>query len=213
MGWAQTEKKALTETLRHSDPEGGTLCAGWDARRLLAHLVQREQDHRGALADAVARPAPGQEKHLGRLADGARSPEGYAALVDRFVAGPSRWSPMVWAADQVNLLEYVIHHEDVRRGGAAPAPPRALPEDQRRQVWKQLPFMARLKFRRSPVGVVLAVPGGTDAAVRSGTPAVTLTGEPVELALYTSGRRAAAQVQVSGPPDAVARFQTWVAQT
>ena len=69
MGGARTEKQALTETLRSADPGSGTLCAGWDVRRLLAHLVQREQDHRGALADAVARPEPGREKHLGRLAD------------------------------------------------------------------------------------------------------------------------------------------------
>jgi hypothetical protein len=48
--------------------------------------------------------------------------------------------------------------------------------------------------------------------VKSGAPAVILTGEPVELALYTSGRRAAAHVQVSGPPDAVRQFQTWIAQ-
>jgi hypothetical protein len=40
---------------------------------------------------------------------------------------------------------------------------------------------------------------------------VTLTGDPVELALYTSGRRAAAQVLVSGPPDAVQQFEGWAA--
>lgn len=210
MGWAQTEKKALADTLRGADPEAATLCRGWNTRRLLAHLVQREQEHRAALTDALRHAEPGQEKHLGRLADSARTPEGYAALVDRFEAGPSRWSPMVWAADQVNLLEYVIHHEDVRRGGPAPVAPRILPEDEQRRIWKRLPLVARLTFRRAPVGVTLALPGGPSATVKRGAPGVTLTGRPVELALWTSGRRAAAQVQVSGSPEAVRQLQGWL---
>jgi uncharacterized protein (TIGR03085 family) len=210
MGWVQTEKKALAATLRRSDPLGDTLCAGWDTRRLLAHLVQREQDHLGAALDALARPEPGRERNLGRLVAGAATPEGYTALVDRFVAGPSRWSPFTWAAEQVNLLEYVIHHEDVRRGGPAASPPRVLPAQQNRAVWKQLPLMARLRFRTAPVGVVLAVPAGARATVKGGTPAVTLSGEPVELALHLSGRRSAAHVQLGGPPETVATFRAWL---
>jgi uncharacterized protein (TIGR03085 family) len=213
MGWAQTEKKALVETLRRTDPEAPTLCAGWNTRRLLAHLVQREQDPRGTLGDALRRAEPGQEKHLGRLADGAVTPEGYAALVDRFVAGPPRWSPLSWASEQVNLLEYVIHHEDVRRGAATSPGPRVLPEHERQRLWQQLPLLARLRYRSAPVGVVLAQLSGARATVKKGADAVTLTGDPVELALYASGRRRAAHVQVAGPPEAVGRFQAWVDQT
>jgi uncharacterized protein (TIGR03085 family) len=213
MGWAQTEKKALVETLRRADPDAATLCAGWNTRRLLAHLVQREQDPRGGLGDALLRAEPGRERYLGRLADGAASPEGYAALLARFLAGPPRWSPMSWASEQLNLLEYVIHHEDVRRAGSTSPGPRVLPEHERQRIWQPLPLLARLRYRSAPVGVVLAGLGGPRATVKSGAPAVTLTGEPVELALYTSGRRSVAHVQVSGPPEAVARFQAWVEQT
>lgn len=213
MGWASTEKKALVDTLRRADADASTLCTGWSTRRLLAHLVQREQDAVGSIGDAISRPKPGQEKNLGRLADGASTPEGYAALVDRFVAGPPRWSPMSWASEQVNLVEYVVHHEDVRRGGVVAAEPRTLPPAQLKAVWKQLSLMGRLTFRRSPVPVVLAVPGGASAAVKKGDDPVVITGEPVELALYVTGRRAAAHVQVSGPPAAVASFQSWVAST
>jgi uncharacterized protein (TIGR03085 family) len=213
MGWAQTEKRALVETLRRADPEADTLCAGWNTRRLLAHLVQREQDPRGSLGDALLRAKPGQERYLGRLADRAATPEGYAALLARFVAGPPRWSPMSWASEQLNLLEYVIHHEDVRRGGPTSPGPRVLPERERQRIWQPLPLLARLRYRSAPVGVVLAQLGGARATAKSGARAVTLTGEPVELALYTSGRRSAAQVQVSGPPEAVQRFQAWVDQT
>ena len=38
---------------------------------------------------------------------------------------------------------------------------------------------------------------------------VTLTGEPVELALWISGRRDAAHVAVTGSPEAVGAFQAW----
>jgi uncharacterized protein (TIGR03085 family) len=215
MGWARTEKNALVDTLRRAAPEAGTLCEGWSTRRLLAHLVLRAQDQLAAVGDAVRRAEPGQEKYLGRLADGAQTPEGYAGLVDRFVAGPPRWSPLSWATEQVNLIEYVVHHEDVRRGGPRPAEPRALPPAQDRALWKQLPLMARLRFRRSPVPVVLARPEGATSRVGKGTEQqeepVVLTGKPVELALYVTGRRGAARVQVSGPPAAVEAFQAWVA--
>lgn len=213
MGWASTEKKALVDTLRRADPEADTLCTGWSTRRLLAHLVLREQDLLGSLGDAVTRPEPGEERYLGRLADGASTPEGYAGLVDRFVAGPPRWSPMSWASEQVNLLEYVIHHEDVRRGRSSPSEPRTLPPAQLKAIWKQVAVTARLRFRRSPVPLVLAVPGGERAAVKKGDDPVVVTGEPVELALYASGRRAAARVEVFGPPAAVASYESWVAST
>jgi len=211
MGWARTEKKALVETLRRTDPDAPTLCEGWDAKRLVAHLVQREQDLVGTLGDVVGRAEPGREKNLGRLAEPAATPEGWAGLVDRFVAGPPRWSPMSWASEQVNVLEYAIHHEDVRRGAGA-AVPRTLPAAHADALFRQVPLMARLKFRRSPVGVTLARPGGATAVVRTGSPTVTVIGEPLELALWVGGRRQAAQVQLSGPPEAVGQFEGWLSQ-
>jgi uncharacterized protein (TIGR03085 family) len=212
MGWARTEKSALVDTLRRTDPAAPTLCAGWDAKRLLAHLVQREQDLVGGLVDIVDRAEPGQEKHLGRLAEPAGTPEGWSGLIDRFVAGPPRWSPMSWASEQVNALEYLIHHEDVRRG-SGPVVPRPLPATQADTIFRQVPLMARLKLRRSPVGVTLAQPGGAATVVKSGDPVVTVTGEPAELALWVGGRRAAAQVQLSGPPSAVEQLEGWLAQS
>lgn len=211
MGWARNEKVALVDTLRRTDPGAPTLCAGWDAKRLLAHLVQREQNLVGGVRDMVGRAEPGREKNLGKLAEPAGTPEGYAGLIDRFVEGPPRWSPMAWASEQVNVLEYVIHHEDVRRGAGAVVP-RVVPAAQADKIFRQLPLMARLKVRSSPVGVTLARPAGATAVAKSGTPTVTVTGEPVELALWVSGRRQAAQVQVSGPPEAVTRFEGWLAE-
>lgn len=211
MGWAEKERTALVATLRESDPDAPTLCKAWNVRRLLAHLVQREQDLLGTVGDQLARDKPGQEHNLTKLSDQARSPQGYQALVERFGQGPPRWSPMSWAGESFNLVEYVIHHEDVRRAGTAPAAPRVLPDAEAQSIWGKLALLGRLTFRRCPVGVVLAQPGGATKIIKKGPTPITLTGEPVELALYVSGRRTAAQVEVTGPADAVNKFYGWIA--
>jgi uncharacterized protein (TIGR03085 family) len=210
MPFVETERQALAASFRATDPEAPTLCRGWQARHLLAHLVQREHDLVSGVGDLVVRREPGQEKFLGRLADRARSPQGYEALVDRFLGGPPRWSPMSWAGENINLVEYVIHHEDLRRG-RGPVTPRALPEDEARSIWAKLGLFGRLGFRQSPVGVILARPGGQRQTVKQGAPEVTVTGEPVELALYASGRREAADVTITGAPEALSRFESWAA--
>jgi uncharacterized protein (TIGR03085 family) len=208
MSWVSDEKAALVATLRGADPQAPTLDEGWDVRRLLAHLVQREQGPVASVVDAVSRRPPGEEPGLSRLVDGASTPEGYAALVGRFEAGPPRWSPMSWAGEKLNLGEYVIHHEDIRRAGPVPAEPRTLPEGQQQAVWRQLTLFA-LTLRSAPVGVRLATPTGTTRVAKKGD-GVTLTGEPVELALYLSGRRPPARVAVTGDPDAITSFTGWV---
>ncbi|MGH3510316.1 MAG: TIGR03085 family metal-binding protein [Nocardioidaceae bacterium] len=212
MRWAEVERRALAATFRTTDPESSTLCEGWTARHVLAHLVQREQETVGRVADLLGHPEPGQEKRLAGLVDAARSPEGYEALVVRFLRGPPAWSPMSWAGESLNFTEYVIHHEDVRRGGDSPQEPRALPPEEQQAIWKRLPTLTRLTYRRAPVSVTLAVPNGPSRLVRRGMVGVSLTGDPIELMLYVSGRRAAARVEVDGGSAAVEQFERWVTE-
>src|SRR5690606_3490565 len=42
MPWMEDERAALVATARDTDPDAPTLCEGWTARHLLAHLVERE---------------------------------------------------------------------------------------------------------------------------------------------------------------------------
>jgi uncharacterized protein (TIGR03085 family) len=212
MPWVNAEKDALVATLRGTDPDSPTLCEGWAARHLLAHLVQREQEPAANIKDQLRRRPPGDEKHLGRLADSARSDAGFQALLGRFVAGAPPWSPMSWAADSLSFLEYVIHHEDVRRGSHASVEPRVLPPKEAESIWKRLPRIARFSYRRAPVGVVLALPDGRRELARKGSDPVVLTGDPVELLLYLSGRQGAARVDVSGDASALQRFEAWQRQ-
>ncbi len=211
MAWSGIEKSTLAATLRAADPGAPTLCAGWTVRHLLAHLVLREQAPFRVAGDSLRHPVPGQERNMGRLVSSAQSPDGYAALIQRFRDGPPRWSPFSWLGDTVSLVEYVVHHEDIRRAGPDPAPPRDLPAAEQDAIWQRVKIMAGMGYRRSPVGVELALPDGRGRRVHNGTGAVLITGEPAELSLHALGRRSAAKVKVTGSPEALERFETWAA--
>ena len=209
MAWMELEREAIVMTARSADPEGLTLCAGWTTRHLLAHLVERERRPLRWSVDMISRREPGNERFMSQLVDGARSPVGYQALIDRFAQGAPRWSPLTWTGDRAHLLEYVLHHEDIRRGGAQPAAARELPAGQLRAIWEQLISASRLLLRGSPVGVALEAPGRPSQVVRKGGEVVTLTGDPVELVLQVFGRGRAAEVEITGPPVARAQFRAW----
>lgn len=152
--------------------------------------------------------------------DGFAAREGYARLVEALDTGPS-WRevvgpvPVAWAwsipavREQANLLEYLVHHEDVRRA-AAEWQPRDLPDAVQAAVWRRLPGLTRLTMRKAPVGIALRSPAHgevrTPTARRRGV-AVTVAGEPVELALFAFGRQAVAMVDYEGEPDDVAAAQ------
>ena len=70
--------------------------------------------------------------------------------------------PAIWALppirEKANLIEYLVHHEDVRRAQPGWAP-RDLPDELVAEIWHRLPMSIRLTMRRVPVGVALAWPG------------------------------------------------------
>lgn len=208
MRWVEGERESLAVDFRAADPDAPTLCVGWTTRHLCAHLVQREHAILRNVWDQVTTKAPGEERFMRRLVDDAGTPDGYAALVDRFAAGPSRGSLMGRFDEPLNLVEYVVHHEDLRRG-SGPVPPRDLPAAEFDEIWRRArPFLKRA-YRKAPVGVELAPDGGALTPVRSGPSTVTLAGSPLELVLHAFGRRGAADVRVDGSSDAVNSFTHW----
>jgi hypothetical protein len=90
--------------------------------------------------------------------------------------------------------------------------PRVLPPAEVRSIWKRLRLMGKVTYLRAPVGVTLSVPDGDTEVVKKRAEGVSLTGDPVELLLYVSGRREAAHVELTGSPEAVAAFEAWVAR-
>ena len=209
---ALDERHALAKTLRSAGPDAPTLCGEWSTAELAAHLVLRERslvELGGRLP--VKRLHEASEGLIARVAEA----EPYERLVELVDRGPSwrdvRWplpTAAVWTApvvrEALNLTEYLIHHEDVRRGGAT-WEPRALPVDVQMAVWKRLPFTARVAMRKVSVPVELCWPShGRVRAGRRGAAAVQITGNPVELVLFASGRLGQAQVEFAGDPDDVA---------
>ena len=212
MTWVEVERRSLAVALRAADPDAPTLCTGWTARHLCAHLVQREHAFLRNVWDQVTTKVPGEERYMQRLVDNAGTPAGYAALVDRFAAGPSRHSLMGRFDEAWNLLEYVVHHEDLRRG-SGPVPPRDLPAAEVDEIWRRARPIFKRAYRKAPVGVELAPEGGGVTRVRNGPSTVTLVGSPLDLLLHAFGRRSAADVRVDGSSDGASAFTRWATAT
>src|SRR3954468_20356547 len=82
MTWIEVERRSLADDFRDAPPDAPTLCDGWTARHLCAHLVHRDHALVRNVWDQLTTKAPGQERFMRRRVDEARSPSGYAALVD-----------------------------------------------------------------------------------------------------------------------------------
>jgi uncharacterized protein (TIGR03085 family) len=197
---AAEQRQALADALVKAGPDAATLCEGWTAQDLAAHLVSRESRPDAGLG-LVLPPFAGWTDRI--LRQYARRP--FAQLVDSFRGGPPRLSmfalPGVDA--MANTVEYFVHTEDVLRAQPDWAP-RPLPAPLQAALWKALCRQGKLMFRKAPVGVLLATPDGRSETVRAGSPVVTLTGEPSELILHAFGRSAHASVRIDGSESAVA---------
>ena len=200
---ADTERAALCDLLDELGPDAPTLCEGWRTRDLATHLYVRDRQPKAWAGIAVGRLSGLADKAMAEQAD-----RPYPEIVAAVRAGAPKWSPMGMpgAKEAVNLLEFTIHHEDVRRAQQGWGP-RAVPAALADGVWRSIRFGARATLRRAPDGVVLRR-AGTDASVvgKKGELTVTVVGDPVELALFTSGRQGAARVDLSGDDAAVSRL-------
>ena len=201
--YAAAVRSGLVEALRTAGPDAPTLCAGWTSHDLAAHLVARE--HRPDSGPGILlKPLAGWTERV-RTAY-ARRP--YDELVALVAAGPPLWSPfrLPGVDEQANFVENLVHTEDVRRG--VPGwQPRELPAGLQDKIWTTLSRGARLFYRNCPVALTLARPDGTEHVVSSAGDPVRMTGEPLELLLYTYGRRSGAVVELTGSDTGVARLQ------
>ena len=204
------ERAELVTALRAVPQDAPTLCEGWTARDLAAHLVARERrpdSGPGLLVPVLA----GWTERV--RAGYARRP--YGELVDLIASGPPWTSPFALPGvdELANFAEFLVHTEDVRRARSGWTA-RALADDVQDAIWKTVRTRGRLFFRKAPATVVLARPPAEgdapseQAEVGGQGPQVMITGEPLELLLFTFGRRDHALVELSGPDDAVAAVRT-----
>lgn len=200
---AKRERLLLADLLEAAGPDAPTLCEGWLARDLAAHVVVRERRPDAAGGMLV----PALRNRLERVqAEYVAKP--YEELIQLIRTGPPRLSPygIKQIDEAANAIEFYVHTEDVRR--AQPDwTPRELDRVFADTLWSRVEKGGRMLGRRSPVGLVLRRPDGQTAVAHRGTPVVTVTGEPGELVLFVFGRQSAADVELDGDKDAIARVQ------
>ena len=200
---AQAERAAFCDLLLEVGPDAPTLCAGWTTTDLAAHLVVR--DRRPDVGPGLILSGP-FARHTARVTRRAAERVPFERLVTRIRSGPP-W-PIRLVDGPVNLVEYFVHLEDVRRAVDGWAPRSGL-DDLQDALWPFQTSGTKLRTRRvQDVGLSIARPGGQPVAVRSGSRQVTATGDPGELALFFFGRRDRSRVDVTGDPDGVSEVRT-----
>ncbi|WJV49363.1 TIGR03085 family metal-binding protein [Streptomyces flavofungini] len=199
---AKRERLLLADLLEAAGPDAPTLCDGWTTRDLAAHVVVRERRADAAGGILIKQLASRLERVQ---AEFAAKP--YEELIQLIRTGPPRFSPfnLKQVDEASNAVEFYVHAEDVRR--AQPDwTPRELDPVFAEALWSRLERMARVVGRKAPVGLVLRRPDGQTAVAHRGAPVVTATGEPGELLMFAFGRQEAAEVELEGDKDAIARL-------
>ncbi|MFE2303122.1 TIGR03085 family metal-binding protein [Streptomyces sp. NPDC059445] len=199
---AKRERLLLADLLEAVGPDAPTLCEGWNARDLAAHVVVRERRPDAAGGLVVKQLAPRLERVMTEFAD-----KPYEELIRLIRTGPPRFSPFTLKQldEASNVVEFYVHTEDVRR--AQPGwTPRELDGVFQDALWSRLDRTARLMGRGVPTGVVLRRPNGQTTVLNKATPVVTVTGEPSELLLFAFGRQAVADVELDGDKDAITKL-------
>src|SRR5215211_4135304 len=153
---ADRERAALADLMTQLGPDAPTCCAGWTTAHLAAHLVVRDRR-----PDAMAGYAAEATGHGGPLAawahrteDRLRTTTPYGEVVARVRSGPPGWWPTAWppVEQAINVTEFAIHHEDVRRAQPDWAPRELTREDQD-ALWSAAALYARRSAGRR--GLVL----------------------------------------------------------
>ena len=200
------ERLELCDLFDELGPSVPTLLAGWTTHDLAAHLVLREHDL--VAGPCLVLPGPFQ-RFAERRRAGLALRKDFTWLVERIRSGPPiGFFRIGWVRALANLNEFFVHHEDVRRANGQG--PRGLTPAMDAALWRNVRRGGRYLSRRlHACGLELEWAGTNErVTVRAGEPTARLSGRPGELLLYVFGRQVAAQVDVSGPPEAVAALRS-----
>jgi uncharacterized protein (TIGR03085 family) len=198
------ERAQLCELLDELGPRVPTLLDPWTTHDLVAHLYLREHDYLAAPGLVVPGPWAGFAERR-RVAYTDRR---FTDLLAAIRSGPPPgFFSIGWVRRFPNLNEFFVHHEDVRRANGLGPRTNSPAEDAAlfRNVTRAGSFLAR---RLRGAGLDLAW-AGTDKVVRArrGQPTARVHGLPGELLMFLFGRRDAADVEITGSPEAIDTLQ------
>jgi uncharacterized protein (TIGR03085 family) len=198
LSFVERERAALADLMLRLGPDAPTCCVGWTTAHLAAHLVVR--DTRPDAMAGYAAEGAGLGGPLVAWAHGVedrlRASTPYADVVARVRTGPPGWYPTAWPPVEraINVTEFAVHHEDVRR-----AQPdwtvRALAAEDQDAIWTASALYARRGAGKR--GIVLRRSDAPGVERRLGGAGRTVAGEPLELLLWCAGRRDVARVAVT----------------
>lgn len=204
---ATLERRRLADELVAVGPDVDTLCEGWSARDLAAHVVLRDRRPDAMPGVLISKLSSYTDKVQNKIAD-----TDWDELVD-LVRDPPKWSPTrLDAIDRLaNTTEFFVHLEDVRR--AQPGwEPRDLDAELIADLTSALGRTAKPFARRAPVGITLVPDGDAEPIVAKsaseGEATVTVRGPVGELVLFMFGRQEHARVTIEGDDDAVEQART-----
>ncbi|WJY97774.1 TIGR03085 family metal-binding protein [Corynebacterium fournieri] len=200
MSFAQKERERLAALLLRVGPDAPTLNEGWTTHDLAVHLLIREAKPAaapGIFIDALSGVTDKEtEKQKARP---------YDEVVREWAAGPPLWVKPFDSA--MNTSEHFIHHEDVRRGGGE-VKPREFSQAVNQELFALAKRFGKLTLRNAPVPVILTPPtfppatlGDKAGVAERGDRVLRVSGEPGELLLWASGRKAV-EVELTGAVDA-----------
>src|SRR4051795_13022577 len=199
--WAAHERAALIEALAEVGPDAPTLCEGWAAKDLAAHVYVRERRPDAALGVLPLGPL---SSYTDRVMASVLRVHGYDEILQRL----RTVAPIVRVAhldEAINTVEFFVHTEDVRRPNGLPD--RDMPEEFERKIWSRMSKQARLSFRRVDARVRLMPTVGEPVEVGSGE-VVEVRGRPSELLLLAFNRKADARIDLDGNIAAVDALQS-----
>ncbi|MFN8189678.1 MAG: TIGR03085 family metal-binding protein [Nocardioidaceae bacterium] len=199
---ARRERAALCDLALEVGPEAPTLCGGWDVKDLVTHLLVRERSLLGAPGIVLPPLASLTDRSMARLAR-----QDFTSLVRRLRGRGLTPLALPVVDELVNTLEYVVHHEDIRR--AQPSwQPRELPTGDEDTVWNAIRLAGKGLAR--PTGVPLTIrraDSDRTAVLLGGEDPVVLSGLPVEITMFLYGRAQHRDLDLAGPADAVRRLR------
>ena len=198
------EREQLCALLDRLGPQAPTLISPWTTLDIAAHLVLRERD----LIAAPGLVVPGAWTRFAERRQLALTRTGFPHLVATLRSGPpAGFFRIPWVRRFPSLNEFFVHHEDVRRANGLA--PRATPPAEDAALFDNV-ARSRLLLARRLRGVGLElVWTGTDKVItaRRGVPTARVRGHPGELLLFLFGRQEAADVEITGAPEAIETLQ------